>query len=188
MLLRSATVDMHVPMFQSCTLLSRHCMILWLLQPPHSLDSIFSDNLYPQLSVVLAGSGRTKPSYTTCTALRCRRAMRCWAPAILQLRLHNTLLARSASTNYGLADIRRCRSTVGHRRQALAMTAHAASASPAAAPAQRSDHVSAAIMPLDGFLQRVADCNCSAADIAQLVPFVIDTGSGARTLGRLTPG
>jgi 8-oxo-dGTP pyrophosphatase MutT (NUDIX family) len=44
-------------------------------------------------------------------------------------------------------------------------------------------------MRLDGFLQRVAECNCSAAEIAQLVPFVIDTDMGeARTLGRLTPG
>lgn len=69
------------------------------------------------------------------------------------------------------------------------MVSRAAPVSTAAATAQRNHHVSAAAMPLDGFLQRVAECNCSAAEIAQLVPFVIDTDTGeARILGRLTPG
>ena len=69
------------------------------------------------------------------------------------------------------------------------MASRGAAASAAAATAQRDHHVSAATRPLDGFLQRVAECNCSAAEIAQLVPFVIDSDTGeARTLGRLTPG
>jgi hypothetical protein len=119
----------------------------------------------------------------------CRwQAMQCRAPAVLQLGIHIGPLVRCTSNLSCLAEVRRRLITSTSCSRSLAMASRGAVPSAAAATAQRDHHVSAATMPLDGFLQRIAECNCSAAEIAQLVPFVIDSDTGdARTLGRLTP-
>ena len=123
------------------------------------------------------------------TAPRRWRAMQCRAPAVLQLGFRIGPLAQSTTKSSCPAEVRRCLSSSRSSSRKLTMASRGAAASAAAATAQRDHHVSAARMPLDGFLQRVAECNCSAAEISRLVPFVIDSDTGeARTLGRLTPG
>lgn len=67
------------------------------------------------------------------------------------------------------------------------ITAAAATTSESAMPTNQQDW-SAAALPLDGLLQRIAECNCDPAAIAELVPFCIDNGGkSTKPLGHLKP-
>lgn len=121
---------------------------------------------------------------------RCRAAslMRCQARTLIKLGNRAHLRVSQPRTRNLIGVPARCTHTYFHaclRQHASAAAAVITSAT--AMPAHRQEQPAAAL-PLDGFMQRIAECNCSPAAVAELVPFHIDVaGESSKPLGRLKP-